>query len=172
MSDESPEKFPADRLNSAVVELSALGIWIIHHLQFPSAEAKPVMIIWSKLPSRHRRCAKHLLVILMTSALTAVSASANAGCEPNPGCPADPTGRFCGPTLEEMQREARAKQYPGASIGMTTDQVRNETAWGQPCSVNRTVTANGEREQWVYPDYQYLYFENGRLVSIETKGSH
>jgi hypothetical protein len=125
-----------------------------------------------KTPEQVSMMRQHLLVILMTSALTVVSASANAGCEPNPGCPADPTGRFCGPTLEEMQREARAKQYPGASIGMTADQVKKETAWGEPCSVNRTVTANGEREQWVYPDYQYLYFVNGRLVSIETKGSH
>jgi hypothetical protein len=52
---------------------------------------------------------------------------------------------------------------------MSADTVKNETAWGKPDHVNRTVTASGVREQWVYPGYEYLYFEDGRLVAIEDK---
>jgi hypothetical protein len=63
--------------------------------------------------------------------------------------------------------EALAKK-PGARIGLTAQQVINETNWGPPDQINRTVTSNGNREQWVYGVGQYLYFENGRLVSIQT----
>ena len=59
--------------------------------------------------------------------------------------------------------------HPGARIGMSADTVKNETAWGKPDHVNRTVTASGVREQWVYPGYEYLYFEDGRLVAIQDK---
>jgi hypothetical protein len=63
--------------------------------------------------------------------------------------------------------EALAKK-PGARIGLTVQRVINETNWGPPDHVNRTVTASGNQEQWVYGDGAYLYFENGRLVSIHT----
>ena len=56
---------------------------------------------------------------------------------------------------------------PNAKIGMTTSQVRNHTNWGAPNKVNTTITANTRFEQWVYDD-EYLYFKNGKLVSIQT----
>jgi len=55
----------------------------------------------------------------------------------------------------------------GASIGMTTEQVL-ESTWGKPKKINETITAHGRHEQWVYPGYQYLYFDNGVLTSIQT----
>lgn len=57
---------------------------------------------------------------------------------------------------------------PGVRIGMTQMQVINETNWGKPRRVNRTTTATGTREQWVYGDGNYLYFVNGTLTSIQN----
>jgi len=45
-------------------------------------------------------------------------------------------------------------------IGMTRKQV--ELAWGQPKRIND----GGILEQWVYPDYDYLYFRDGLLAYI------
>ncbi|MBK8006737.1 MAG: hypothetical protein IPK12_23395 [Gemmatimonadetes bacterium] len=50
-------------------------------------------------------------------------------------------------------------------IGMTPDMVRE--AWGEPGRVNTTVTAAGERIQWVYAS-DYVYFEGGRVTTIQT----
>jgi hypothetical protein len=44
---------------------------------------------------------------------------------------------------------------------MSAEQVITETNWGPPDHVNRTVTATGEQEQWVYKG-GYLYFEGTR----------
>ena len=57
---------------------------------------------------------------------------------------------------------------PGAKIGMTKTQVINQTNWGNPERVNKTITAHGVREQWVYGTSAYLYFENGALTAIQT----
>lgn len=51
-------------------------------------------------------------------------------------------------------------------IGETQQQVVRE-GWGYPSHVNRTTTAAGVREQWVYGDGRYLYFENNRLTAIQ-----
>jgi hypothetical protein len=51
-------------------------------------------------------------------------------------------------------------------IGMTPQQVTLSV--GKPMKVNRTIRASGSSEQWVYGQDDYLYFENGRLVTIQT----
>ena len=56
---------------------------------------------------------------------------------------------------------------PSARIGMTSSQVLNETEWGKPEKVNKTITAAGVREQWVYWSGEYLYFNNGKLTTIQ-----
>lgn len=43
-----------------------------------------------------------------------------------------------------------------------------ESAWGRPERVNRRVTQHGVHEQWAYPGYNYLHFEDGTLTSIHT----
>jgi hypothetical protein len=70
---------------------------------------------------------------------------------------------------DKIKREEERKAKPGASLGMTSAQVINETSWGRPEHVNSTVTAHGAHEQWVYPGYEFLYFEDGRLVAMQTK---
>ena len=62
----------------------------------------------------------------------------------------------------------RLVSLPGVRIGMTTEQVLKETSWGKPRSINRTTTAYGTREQWVYSNSNYLYFTNEVLTSIQN----
>jgi len=47
-------------------------------------------------------------------------------------------------------------------IGMNKSQVW--ALWGRPDDINRTVSAYGIREQWIYGD-TVLYFDNGKLTS-------
>ena len=49
-------------------------------------------------------------------------------------------------------------------IGMTKQQCID--AIGNPTRINRTTTAVTIYEQWVYSG-RYLYFENGKLVTIQ-----
>ena len=63
---------------------------------------------------------------------------------------------------------ARIAKLPGVRIGMTTDQVINQSSWGRPSSVNRTTTSAGTREQWVYGSRNYLYFTNSVLTAIQN----
>ena len=70
--------------------------------------------------------------------------------------------------LAAERRRAEQAKRPGARIGMTAKEVVERTNWGDPQSVNRTVTAGGIREQWVYGTGEYLYFVNGRLQAIQS----
>lgn len=66
---------------------------------------------------------------------------------------------------EQAHREKMAR--PSPKIGMTKQQVINETNWGAPYDRNRTITAGRTREQWVYGLGRYLYFDNGILTGIQ-----
>ena len=71
-------------------------------------------------------------------------------------------------TAKYEKEAARLKTLPGASIGMSASQVLNKTSWGRPGQVNRTTTATGTTEQWVYGYGNYLYFRNGVLYAIQN----
>jgi hypothetical protein len=49
-------------------------------------------------------------------------------------------------------------------IGMTKEMCK--LSWGNPKSVNETITAGKTSEQWVY-EKNYLYFENSVLTAIQ-----
>lgn len=51
-------------------------------------------------------------------------------------------------------------------IGMTKDEVINST-WGKPEDINKTTTRYGTSEQWCYSGYKYIYFEDGKVTSIQ-----
>ena len=71
---------------------------------------------------------------------------------------------------EEAEREAKEKErrkQQGVKIGMSKQEVLDSN-WGKPIKKNITTTIYGTREQWVYENYNYLYFENGKLTSIQT----
>ena len=50
-------------------------------------------------------------------------------------------------------------------IGMTKAMCKD--AWGEPIDIHTTKGAWGVHEQWVYGDNTFLYFENGKLTSIQ-----
>ncbi|PPA85015.1 hypothetical protein C4A75_09565 [Brevibacillus laterosporus] len=52
------------------------------------------------------------------------------------------------------------------AIGMTKEEVLN-SAWGKPNNINKTTTANGVHEQWVYSIKKYVYFDNGYVTAIQ-----
>lgn len=47
-------------------------------------------------------------------------------------------------------------------IGMTSDAAL--ASWGEPRRINRTTTASGRFEQWVYGTRLFLYFTDGKLT--------
>lgn len=51
-------------------------------------------------------------------------------------------------------------------IGMTREEVII-TKWGRPNKVNKTTTANGVSEQWVYGSNRYVYLDNGIVTAIQ-----
>ena len=51
-------------------------------------------------------------------------------------------------------------------IGMSQKEVL-ASSWGKPVDVSRTTTAAGTREQWVYGNKNYLYFDHGILTAIQ-----
>ncbi|MCM3730092.1 DUF2845 domain-containing protein [Fictibacillus nanhaiensis] len=53
------------------------------------------------------------------------------------------------------------------TIGMTRYEVL-KTTWKNPSDINTTKTALSINEQWVYGLTRYLYFEDGRLTSIQN----
>jgi hypothetical protein len=76
----------------------------------------------------------------------------------------------------QKQLIALEKSKQGVSIGMSEDDVL-ASSWGRPTKVNRTTSANGYSEQWVYRGFQgkylslpskYLYFRNGKLTAIQN----
>lgn len=67
---------------------------------------------------------------------------------------------------QEAAAKAKAKSE-GVRIGMTQEQVL-ASSWGRPQKVNKTTTSYGVHEQWVYRGYNYLYFEDGILTTIQN----
>ena len=69
---------------------------------------------------------------------------------------------------ESWARHNERFSKPPAKIGMTESQVINNTYWGKPSRKNFTTTKYGTREQWVYDNVGYVYFEGGRVVAIQN----
>lgn len=66
----------------------------------------------------------------------------------------------------EMKATKASRKREGVSIGMSEQQAL-DSSWGRPERVNRTTTAYGTREQWVY-GRNYLYFTDGVLTAIQN----
>jgi hypothetical protein len=68
---------------------------------------------------------------------------------------------------KRLQEIAKKKKSEGVSIGMTAADVE-ASSWGKPQRINTTTNKWGERQQWVYGNGNYLYFEKGVLTSIQN----
>jgi len=77
--------------------------------------------------------------------------------------------------VEQRAKEARQRRLikeaiknKQVMIGMTKNDVI--ASWGRPDDINRSISASGTSEQWVYErgDYnsQYVYFDNGVVSYI------
>lgn len=51
-------------------------------------------------------------------------------------------------------------------IGMTSEQVKKST-WGEPNKINKSTYSWGTSEQWCYPNYKYIYLDNGIVTTIQ-----
>lgn len=51
-------------------------------------------------------------------------------------------------------------------IGLNAEQV--VLSWGKPEHINRTIYSFGVHEQWVYNSQTYVYFENGKVTTIQN----
>ncbi len=61
----------------------------------------------------------------------------------------------------------KAERVGPPRIGMKAEQVL-AGKWGEPEKVNKTTTAYGVREQWVYSrPLRYVYVENGVVVALQ-----
>lgn len=67
----------------------------------------------------------------------------------------------------DAQENQEKIQNTDPQIGMTKEEVINDTRWGKPENVKRTTTQYGIEEQWIYGGYKYLYFEDGVLTVIQ-----
>ncbi len=80
---------------------------------------------------------------------------------------------------------ARADYYPSAPAGLAAVTRKLSTmpkigdgpnevkaVWGEPEEVNVTVTAVGEREQWVFGDNRYVYLEGGVVVDVQSEDKY
>jgi hypothetical protein len=65
-------------------------------------------------------------------------------------------------STEDATRVREEKIWVGASEEII------RLAWGSPQDINRTTTASGTREQWVYGRSTYVYVENGRVTAIQN----
>lgn len=66
--------------------------------------------------------------------------------------------------LRKTENDSGSAEKKHPSVGMTAEEVRNST-WGSPDDINKTVTAYGTTEQWVYGN-KYIYFRDGIVTSI------
>lgn len=67
----------------------------------------------------------------------------------------------------DKKAAAKLKKSQGVAIGMSMEDVI-ASSWGKPQSINTTTTATTERQQWVYGNRSYLYFQDGKLTSIQN----
>lgn len=69
-------------------------------------------------------------------------------------------------SARQAAAERARKKGEGVSVGMTKADVLASN-WGKPKSINATTTARGNKEQWVYRDNNYLYFQGEILTTIQ-----
>jgi hypothetical protein len=68
---------------------------------------------------------------------------------------------------KQLAAEKAKRKKEGVHLGMTQQEVI-DSSWGKPRSINRSTYTFGTREQWVYGDGNYLYFNDGILNSIQN----
>ncbi len=63
--------------------------------------------------------------------------------------------------------QRRAERVANGHIYIGDTETIVLEAWGKPKDINRTTTAYGTSEQWVYGLGCYVYFKNGKVTAIQ-----
>jgi len=74
----------------------------------------------------------------------------------------DPLNETWGQDITNLIKNQKIK------IGMSKYQVM--VSWGKPDKINKTISKTYKKEQWIYKRFysnQYLYFEDGLLITIQ-----
>jgi hypothetical protein len=71
-----------------------------------------------------------------------------------------------GAEIDPEMAAAECKRRGDPRVGMTASQVE-ATCWGKPGHVNRTHTADGISDQYVYGDGRYVDLRDGIVTSIQ-----
>lgn len=61
-----------------------------------------------------------------------------------------------------------AKDMMDGSVSIGWNKQMCIESWGKPDRINKTTSRYSVSEQWVYDSGSYLYFENGKLVTIQN----
>jgi hypothetical protein len=75
-----------------------------------------------------------------------------------------------GADIDPEMAAADCKRRGDPRVGMTATQVE-ATCWGKPGHVNRTHTAGGISDQYVYGDGRYVDLQDGIVTSIQGTGT-
>ena len=75
-----------------------------------------------------------------------------------------------GAEIDPEMAVAECKRRGDPLVGMTATQVEG-TCWGKPGHVNRSYTADGISDQYVYGDGRYVDLQDGIVTSIEGTGT-
>jgi hypothetical protein len=75
-----------------------------------------------------------------------------------------------GADIDPEMAAAECKRRGDPRVGMTATQVE-ATCWGKPGHVNRTHTAGGISDQYVYGDGRYVDLQDGIVTSIQDTGT-
>lgn len=64
------------------------------------------------------------------------------------------------------------KQYlvgkPNVYIGMTADDVKHNSNWGEPSEISTLINQFGKQEIWIYGNWdKILHFTNGKVTHIQ-----
>lgn len=65
-------------------------------------------------------------------------------------------------------RKQQYQQEKKPQIGMSHEEVK-KSSWGSPDKINKDTYSWGTKEQWVYNQKGYIYFENGKVTSISER---
>lgn len=142
---------------SGLTRVTIEDVDLVSEVQFGSSSSPKVVVVRGKL-------ADGTDVSLILSRSTYMSVGRDLGDVQRAFYLSDPAKavkKWGKATIEAIAaRQVRA--------GMTGEQVR--VSWGSPDHVNTSSGSWGQHEQWVYgepPNSSYLYFENGRLRSVQ-----
>ena len=73
--------------------------------------------------------------------------------------------------IEALTPVCERSKKPNPRFGQSAKTVREKSNWGAPDEVNRTMTARGVHEQWVYEGRGFLYFDNGVLTGAQDEAA-